>query len=145
MMARVIESTSQEVSTRGEKAEVFYISICNHIVVIKHRSLTKSVTIDPDIGCNTVFTIGSQDFNNISLSIESPNGYKYDSSSPELTSNAGLKQYQLKLSTAEPCVWSINLNNHSKQTIEANITVKSRPSVFLFGENKEFDYRWDRP
>ena len=126
-MARVIEATIQEVKTGKELAEVVNISVCDDIVSIKQQSITKTVTIDADIGRNTVFTIGSEDFDKISLSIESPNGHRYDSSSREMTKNQALKRFQLKLTAAEPGVWSINLNKHSNQSIEANVSVKSQP------------------
>ena len=127
MMARMIEAAIQEVKTSKESAESVIISVCDDILHFNQTMVIKNVTIDSDIGRNTVFTIGSEDFDKISVSIQSPNGHKYDSSSSELIRNQALKRYQLKPKKEETGVWYITLTKHSNQTINANISVKSQP------------------
>ncbi len=127
MAARVIESAIQEVKTCTEMSEAFTISICNEIVIIGHQSVNKTVIIDPDIGRNTVFTIGSEDIDKFSLSITSPNGHKYDSTSNELIKNQSLKRYQLKPKKTESGIWTIGFVRHSKQTLFTTVSVTSQP------------------
>ena len=127
MMARIIESSIQEVKTSKELAEAINICVCDDIIQLNQTKVIKNVTIDSDIGQNTVFTIGSEDFDKISIMIQSPNGHKYDSTSNEMTQNQALKRFQLKLSAAEPGVWSICVTKHSNQNIWTNLSVKSQP------------------
>ena len=86
----------------------------------------KTVIIDPDIGRNTTFNIGSKDYERMSVIIQSPNGSRYDMSSPEMTRNSSLKRYELKVSKAETGIWTITLNKIGTQKISVNLSVKSQ-------------------
>jgi len=128
MAARVIEATIQEVKTCKELGEALTLTVCNDLIAINQQSVNKYVIIDPDIGRNTIFTVGSEDIDKLSLSVTSPNGHKYDSTSSELIRNQSLKRYQLKLNrSAESGVWSVNFIRHSNKAISATISVTSQP------------------
>ena len=127
MTVRVIEASVQEFKECKELAEVHRICVCDHIIRLTEIRVIKNVTIDSDIGRNTVFTIGSEDFGKISVCIYSPNGHKYDSTSTEFNKNENLKRIQFKPKVTEPGVWSISLIKHSKQTICVSVSVKTQP------------------
>jgi len=127
MAARVIEATIQEVKTCTELSEAFTLTVCNDLISIGQQSVVKKVIIDSDIGRNTNFTVGSEDIDWFSLSITSPNGQKYDSTSSELVKNQSLKRYQLRLRSAESGFWSINFIKHSNKAISATVSVTSQP------------------
>ena len=126
MIARVIESTIQEIKVGKELAEVIFVSVCDDIIELNQSITMKTVVIDPDIGRNTSFTIGTEDYQRMSVIIQSPNGSRYDMSSPEMTRNSALKRYELKVSKAETGIWTITLNKSGTQKILANISVKSQ-------------------
>jgi len=127
MAVRVIESALQEVKICKELSESITIEVCKDLIVISQQIVDKKVILDSDIGRNTNFTIGSEDFDKFSVSLISPKGQKYDSNSNEFTKNLSLKRYQFKLKSAETGVWTIKFERHSNQTISATISVTSQP------------------
>ena len=126
MIARVIEATIQEIKTGKELSEVIFVSVCDDIIDLNLGITMKAVVIDPDIGRNTSFTIGSEDYERMSVIIQSPNGNRFDVSSTEMTRNSALKRYELKVSKAETGIWTITLNKSGTQKISANLSVKSQ-------------------
>ena len=126
MIARVIQATIQEISVGKEMAEIIFVSVCDDIIELNQSITTKTVVIDPDIGRNTTFFIGSESYERITVVIRSPNGSRYDISSPEMSKNSTLKRYEFKVSKAEAGVWTITLTRSGSQNFSANISVKSQ-------------------
>jgi hypothetical protein len=108
MAVRVIESAFQEVKISKELSESITIEVSKDLISIVEQTLNKTIIIDSDIGRNTNFTIGSEDFDKFSVSLTSPKGQKYDSTSSEYVKNQSLKRYQFKLKSAEPGIWTIS-------------------------------------
>jgi hypothetical protein len=127
MAIRVFESAFQEVKTSKEMSEAITICVCNELIAINYQSIAFKVIIDSDIGRNTNFIIGSEDIDKFSVTITSPNGQKYDSTSSEFSRNLSLKRYQLKPKNTEPGVWLISFVRHSNQTLSATVSVTSQP------------------
>ncbi len=94
---------------------------------VLRQNVNKNVFINSDIGRNTKFIIVSEDFDKFSVSMTSPKGQKYDSTSREYVKNRSLKRYQFKLKSADPGIWTISFVKHSNVTICATISVRSQP------------------
>jgi hypothetical protein len=127
MAVSVFETAFREVKTTKEMTEALTISVCNQLIAVNENSITKKVVIDADIGLNTYFTIGSENIDKFSVSITSPNGHKYDSTSSEFVKSDSLKRYQLKLKSAEEGIWTVKFERHSNQIIFAMVSVMSQP------------------
>jgi hypothetical protein len=127
MAVRVIESAFQEVKISKELSESMTIEVSKDLIAIIEQTVNKTIIIDSDIGRNTNFTIGSEDFDKFSVSLTSPKGQKYDSTSSEYVNNQSLKRYQFKLKSAEPRIWTISFVKHSNVNICATISVTSQP------------------
>ncbi len=76
------------------------IAVNSESFVLK-QNVDKNVFIDSHIGRNTKFIIVSEDFDKFSVSMTSPKGQKYDSTSREYVKSRSLKRYQLKLKSAD--------------------------------------------
>jgi hypothetical protein len=126
MAIRVIESAFIEAKANKELNETLTIGVCNELITIK-RFVEKQVIIDSDIGRNTNFTISSENIDQFTVSITSPNRQLYDSSSDEFTKNQSYKRYQLRVKNAESGVWTIAFKKHTNDILSANISVTSQP------------------
>ncbi|CAG2163496.1 unnamed protein product [Oppiella nova] len=133
MMARVISAAMEEVNMSTEMAEVVIVSVYNDIVVLDDSRDTQviNIPIDSDIGRNTSLQVNSQDIDLLEISVISPSGRIFDTTSGQFPKDFALKRAKLLIDTCEPGQWRVQLSKQGKahKTIRAQVVIQSEPKT----------------
>ena len=87
------------------------VPILNDLFTFSMEKSVQTVIIDPNLGKNTIFAIGTADVNKLIVTFESQvTGEKFDSSKPGYSKDENWIFLKLAQSTVGP--WTISLKNH---------------------------------
>ncbi|CAG2107060.1 unnamed protein product [Medioppia subpectinata] len=128
MMARVMETSMEEVITSKEMAEVVTHTVVNEVVVINGNTYETRVPIEADIEFNTHFHVLSDNMDYLTVKIIAPSGVVYSTTSDEnAVTTLDFTAFRLYLESTQSGLWIIKLIKETSEPVVVNVMVECIP------------------
>ncbi|XP_076304351.1 calcium-activated chloride channel regulator 1-like isoform X2 [Tachypleus tridentatus] len=103
-----LDSAFMDSVTSQADLEFRPVQIADTIIRLFSSKTIKNITLDKELGKNTVFTFTSEDIKDINIILVSPSGKIYDVNSPEYTKDDRIKlRLEIKIPDAEAGQWMV--------------------------------------